>query len=196
MRRSILFGVGALAVIALAIIIFIMMPNAAPNAIDKYVAQAPAFDGPVSSSAVSIATGTPRTTPAAGYSEYRNTTYGFSLFYPSDLSVNVNDDGDGATTVVFQDTKTVRGFQLFIVPYSGTQVTEQRFEEDEPSGVRNDVTTGLINGTPAAAFYSTDPRLGDTYEVWFIHGGYLYEATTLKPLEPWFQSVMQTWKFI
>ena len=62
--------------------------------------------------------------------------------------------------------------------------------------MRNNPTFGLIDGASAASFYSTDVRLGDTYEVWFIHGGYLYEVTTLKPLDAWLQNIMQTWVFI
>ena len=36
----------------------------------------------------------------------------------------------------------------------------------------------------------------DWREVWFIHGGYLYEVTTYKELDTWLGSIMQTWKFI
>ena len=37
---------------------------------------------------------------------------------------------------------------------------------------------------------------GDWREVWFIHGGYLYEVTTYKELDTWLGSIMQTRKFI
>ena len=37
---------------------------------------------------------------------------------------------------------------------------------------------------------------GDTREVWFIHGGYLYEVTTYKELDIWLAGIMRTWKFI
>src|SRR5579872_75735 len=122
---------------------------------------APVFDLATSSTSLFVSSSTPRM-PPAGYTEYCSGAYKFSLFYPKDLSVTVNGEG-GAETLVFQDTATVQGFQIFIVPYSGSQVSEERFKADEPSGVRRDVTYGLVNGASAAAFYSSDPRLGDTY---------------------------------
>jgi hypothetical protein len=155
----------------------------------------PAFDPPAAPQATSSAPVGPRT-PPAGYTEYRDTTYHLSLFYPSELSLKTYDEGGGAATIDFQNVQKGEGFQIFIVPYSGMQVTAERFKEDEPSGVRNNPTYGLIDGASASSFYSTDASLGDTYEVWFIHGGYLYEVTTLKPLDAWLQNIMQTWLFI
>ena len=38
--------------------------------------------------------------------------------------------------------------------------------------------------------------MGDTREVWFIHGGFLYEVVTYKELDDWFAGIMRTWKFI
>jgi hypothetical protein len=53
-----------------------------------------------------------------------------------------------------------------------------------------------VGGATAASFYSTDARLGDTYEVWVLHGGYLYEITTLKSLDTWLNGILATWKFL
>jgi hypothetical protein len=136
----------------------------ASGAASSTSAAAPAFDLPAAPQATSSAPVGPRT-PPAGYLEYRDTTYGFSLFYPEELSAQVYDEGGGAATIDFQNVQKGEGFQIFIVPYSGTTVSAQRFQEDEPSGVRNNPTFGLIDGASAASFYSTDPRLGDTYEV-------------------------------
>ena len=54
----------------------------------------------------------------------------------------------------------------------------------------------MIDGATAASFYSTDTALGETAEIWFIHGGYLFEVTTLKPLAAWLSEIMSTWQFI
>lgn len=67
---------------------------------------------------------------------------------------------------------------------------------DNPSGVRNDLHDVRIAGATGASFYSTDPNLGDTAEVWFVHGGWLYEVTTLKSLDTWLSEIMGTWQFI
>lgn len=187
MRRSIIIGsIAVLIAAAGATYWFFTRPAAVAFSL------APSTAAPAASSTPLA----PPRTPPAGYTEYRDTTYRFSLFYPSELAAKTYDEGGGAATIDFQNVQKAEGFQIFIVPYSGTTVSEQRFEEDEPSGVRNDMKTGTLAGVSAAAFYSNDSRLGETYEVWFIHGGYLFEVTTLKPLDTWLQDIMQSLVFI
>lgn len=127
--------------------------------------------------------------------EYRSAKYHFSLFYPSVLGVKTYDEGGGAMTIVFENAKLVQGFQIFVVPYSQPQVTEQRFKQDEPSGVRTNVQNIQIDGAVGAAFFSKN-ALGDTYEVWFIHGGYLFEVTALRQDEDELNDALRTWQFI
>jgi hypothetical protein len=136
----------------------------------------------------------PRVAPA-GMHEYHNTTYRLSLFYPETLGVKEFDEGEGAATIIFQNPEEGRGFQIFVVPFSGTQITAERFKKDIPSGVRKELKDITIDGATGASFYSTNAMLGDTAEVWFIHGNYLFEVTTLKSLDTWLAGIMQTWKF-
>lgn len=131
----------------------------------------------------------------AGAQEYRSRGYGFSLFYPQELSGVEHDDGGGASTITFQNVEKAQGFQIFIVPYREAQVSEERFRQDVPSGVRQALTDITVDGVAGAAFDSTDTALGATREIWFVHGGYLYEVTTLKPLDSWLSGIIQTWKF-
>ena len=138
----------------------------------------------------------PARVPPAGYLEYRNTQYRFALFYPQDLSVKEYDEGSGAMTISFQDVATAQGFQIFVEPYGLPQVTQAQFKKDEPSGVMQGAKNTAIDGATATSFYSTNPALGDTAEVWFIKGNYLFEVTTLKPLASWLSDIMKTWQFI
>lgn len=128
--------------------------------------------------------------------EYQNASYHFSLLYPQELEVNEHREGDSAITIIFQNVESGEGFQIFILPYSEAQVSEERFKMDIPSGVRTDVANITVDGVTGAAFHSINAILGETREIWFIHGGWLYEVTTLKPLEAWLGNIMQSWKFI
>jgi hypothetical protein len=134
----------------------------------------------------------------AGQVEYYNPYYYFSLLYPAALKVGERNENGGAITVTFEDIepKTVSGFQLFIVPFAGNQITEARFKQDIPSGVRKSIKNIKIAGATGASFYSTDKILGDTAEVWFISQGYLYEATSFKELAPALNDILQTWTFL
>lgn len=127
--------------------------------------------------------------------QYQSSAYHFSLYHSDKQVVNSYDEGGGAQTLTFQDVAGANGFQIYVLPYSDTQVSEERFKMDEPSGVRDNVRNATVGGAGGAAFYSKNTALGDTYEVWFIHGGYLYEVTTLKALEPMLNSILATWRF-
>src|SRR3989338_11613844 len=56
----------------------------------------------------------PSRTSSVRVKEYKNTRYGFSLLYPSDLKVATFDEGSGASTITFQNVEKAEGFQLFI----------------------------------------------------------------------------------
>jgi hypothetical protein len=45
------------------------------------------------------------------------------------------------------------------------------------------------------AFHGFDAAMGQTYEVWFIRGGFRYEISTYKELEPWLNQILATWRF-
>lgn len=131
-----------------------------------------------------------------GWREYRNSAYRFSLLYPAQLTVKEYIEGGNALTITFQDVKKGEGFQVFVTPYTEQQVSEERFQKDLPSGVRVGMTDLIIDGAIGATFYSTNAVLGETREVWFIHEGFLFEATTLKPLETWLDDILLTWQFL
>jgi hypothetical protein len=51
--------------------------------------------------------------------------------------------------------------------------------------MRNDPVHTTVAGVPALAFHGFDAAMGQTYEVWFIHG----------ELEPGLNQVLATWRF-
>ena len=134
----------------------------------------------------------------AGSKEYYSSEYNFSLLYPDALSVKEFSEAGGAMTITFEqdDGKTLSGFQIFIVPFSGAQITEERFKQDNPSGVRKNLKDIMLDGATGASFYSTNATLGDTAEVWFVRGGYLYEVTTFKELDTWLADILSAWRFV
>ena len=135
-------------------------------------------------------------TPPQGWKEYHNDTYQFSLFYPDDLSVADYVGQGGEQTTVFDDPAGNYGFQVFVMPYAGTQITQSRFLLDDPGGVMQDPTDVTVDGVRGTIFFSSNAIMGDTRELWFIRGGYLYEVTTYKPLDTWLADIMKTWQFL
>lgn len=132
---------------------------------------------------------------ATGLKRYHNDVLKFSVDYPEELPVSEQASGS-ALTVSFQRAAGEPGFQIFAVPYTDEQITKERFLYDVPSGVMRDKVDAVVDGAPGVAFYSTNMAMGDTYEIWFLYDGYLYEVTTYKELDTGLQSIMQTWKFL
>lgn len=131
-----------------------------------------------------------------GYTAYRNLEYGFLLYRPQGLSPQTEMYRGHAMRSVFQGGEGEPGFQIYVAPINGTIITDERFLLDAPSGVRRDPRNASIGGIPGVVFYGYDGAVGDTYEVWFIHGGHLYEVSTYKELEEWLNDIMQTWQFV
>jgi hypothetical protein len=136
----------------------------------------------------------PPRTPPAGMKEYRNTRFRFALFYPEAMTVQSYSEGGSAMTFTF--TEAGKAFQVFVVRYREPQVTEERFRMDNPSGVQKDLKNVTIDGVSAAAFYSENAAVGETAEVWFVHGDYLYEVTAPKALAGRLSDIMQSWMFL
>lgn len=186
MRKPTLFFIGVFVVAALGLLFFWYTRSSAPSVAVSF--------GDSQTSPVPAATAPFVRDVPAGYSEYHNTTYHFSVIYPDNLSASEHTSPSGAA-FSFEDDKNIVGFQVYVQPFSGSQISEQQFKQDIPSGVRTDLKDIKIDGAVGAAFYSTDHLLGATREMWFIRNGLLYEVTTFKESDTWLDSIMQTWKF-
>ena len=150
-----------------------------------------------SSTPPALSESTPATPEATqGMRNYQNAAFHFGLLFPDNLVATEYQEQGGALTASFQDSSTNEGFEVYVTPYSGKQITQQRFQLDEPSGVMQQPTNILVNNTPATMFFGHNVLMGDTREVWFIKNGYLYEIATYKDLDTWLGGIMKTWKFI
>jgi hypothetical protein len=133
--------------------------------------------------------------PPTNSVEYHNEKYGFSYWHTPQATITEYDEGGGAMTVVHENFEKVRGMQIFIVPYTESLITEERFKADVPSGVRSNVEDTTLDGVRAVTFNSIDEDLGETREIWIIHNGFLFEITTMKGVGNWFAPIIQSWRF-
>ncbi len=134
--------------------------------------------------------------PPEGYIEYRNAQYGFSFYHTPQSRVTFYDEGGGAATITLENFAKMRGFQVFIVPYTESKISEARFAQDVPSGVRKNIEATTLDGVTAVTFNSEDALLGPTREIWVLRGGYLYEITTFSGVGDWFTPIIQSWRFL
>jgi hypothetical protein len=144
-----------------------------------------------------LATSTPQTTEIKqGTREYKNTAFRFSVDYPDTLSATEYQEQGNALTATFVNSDDTESFEIYVTPYSQSQITSTEFQLDEPSATFNNPTNVVIDGTQATMFYGSNPIMGDTREVWFIKNGFLYEVATYKSLDQWLGTIMQSWQFI
>jgi len=144
-----------------------------------------------------LGTSTPQTTEIGqSLRRYQNNTYHFQLDFPDTLQVIEYKERDNAISVTFMNADNSQSFEIYVTPYGATQIDQTRFKLDEPSGRYLDPQQVVIDGAQATLFTGYNPIMGDTREVWFIHGGYLYEVATYKDLDAWLGGVMQNFKFL
>lgn len=131
-----------------------------------------------------------------GWQEFKSELYGFSILYKEDFAIKQFEEGGGASTFTFENASSTMGFQLFVVPYGEEKISQERFLKDSPLGIRENPRDLKIDTTIGTSFYGKNDTLGDTYEVWFIRNGLLYEISTPRALEVWLSSIMKTWLFL
>jgi len=157
--------------------------------------QSDLLPGSTSHDAASSTSGNVNGSPPTGDLLYSNSPFHFSLYYPSNLQVQTTNQS-GTLTVIFQDSTSGEGFEIYVMPYDSAQITESRFKLDEPSGTFVQPTNVIIDGTPATMFFGYNSLMGETREEWFIKSGLLYEVVTYKALDAWLSEIMRTWRFI
>jgi len=148
---------------------------------------------------------TPSVILGEGYERFTHPVHPFSVEYPINLEVLRYEEENDMETVVFQqgtDTDNTpllekNGFQIFIIPFGDEEfLTRERIVEDVPSVIIEDLQEVIIGSdTHALLFWSEDPDIGRTREVWFTHSGNLYEVTTYAHLDLWLAKILSTWKF-
>ena len=127
---------------------------------------------------------------------YIHPRYKFSFEFPKELGVARYPEGNASETVVFQKPGEKLGFQIFITPYIGETITEERLRADVKGGTIEKPTEVIIgNNQRALVFFSNDPVAGRLREVWFIHDGFIYEVTAYAELDTWLADILKTWRF-
>lgn len=127
---------------------------------------------------------------------YTNEQYGFSFRYPRGLIFQEFDEAGGAKTIVFQKPNDVKkGFQIYITPYEGGNITGDRILYDASGPVSDLQEENLTENLLVATFISEAPIVGKTREIWWLHGGYLFELTTYASLDGWIRDIVKTVEF-
>lgn len=120
--------------------------------------------------------------PTALPQAYRNSTYKFSLILPADYKVtevpSANPPAVNAPVDIIEFGNTLGNVQLTIAPAAdkGSTLTKESILHDYPSMA--DETTEPVTVAPGVTGFAVPAsldHLGQMSELWFEHGGYLYQ---------------------
>ena len=119
-------------------------------------------------------------------------------YYPSeDLQIwaeQSTDDGTGL--VIAESPDGSRGFQITVYPYDESDpLTPEMIRQALPATNMENFFPTSIPPATAWAFYS-ESDIGETFEVWVVYYGQLYQIVTYKDLDDWLQQLMKKWYFL
>ena len=92
-----------------------------------------------------------------GKRQYSKSAFHFSLLYPQNLQLQEYKEQGGGFTVTFQDLVADQEVQVYVTPYSASQISEAQFKLDEPSGIRKNQTDVVVDGARGTMFFSSYP---------------------------------------
>lgn len=124
---------------------------------------------------------------------YTNHKYGFSFGYPKEF--NISEFTEGEADVILAKDETGDGFQIFIKPFDEPgPITKKRILKDIPDiHISNDKEIS-VGGEKALSFTSQYVSL-ETLEIWFVHGGNLYQISSFPDSASKLEKIIKTWAF-
>lgn len=129
--------------------------------------------------------------------KYTHPSFRFSLTVPKETEITSRYEEGGAETILFEvpDTDPVQSFQLYIAPYSESQITEAQVQKDTGGRAQGPFREVIIGGgVRALVFYNENQGLGRLREAWFVTNGHIVEATAYDSLDVWLSHILATFE--
>lgn len=115
----------------------------------------------------------------------------FNIVLPAGYTMTSPDDG-----IYTIEDQTGTGMQISITAFDEPgPITEERIRQDLPDAVIDEPGQAKLDGELSFIFYGFDEDMGDTFEVWAVHGGKLYQIMGAKEQEKEIETILNTWKW-
>ena len=131
---------------------------------------------------------------------YKSKDQTFTAVSPEQLKISevpIEGVAGGKRILAESQTKAGEGFEVIVLPFDEPgPLTRERILQDLPDMViKNEKTVGVGGSISALSFDSTDEGVGTTHEVWFVHGGFIYQARTYQSFGDRMEEILKSWKF-
>jgi hypothetical protein len=141
-------------------------------------------------------TDNPFGTPTVFLGTFSHPDPSFRFRYPTEFDVNILPSGTDKKIILFQNERTGEGFQIYLAPFQeGIVLTPDRIRQNIPDAVLDRFQEIRISGVLTLFFASQDEIFGDTYEVWFVHHGTLFQITAPASSIDLLKQILVTFKF-
>ncbi len=132
--------------------------------------------------------------PVEGQKIYENGKYGFSFGHPKEFSISEFIEGD-TDVILARDAAASSVFQVSVSPFDESgPITKERILKDIPDMRINNDKEISVGGEKALSFTSKDAS-EETFEIWFVHGGNLYQISAFPSFGGELDKILATWKF-
>lgn len=127
---------------------------------------------------------------------YESEIYKFSFDYPDKFIVNDVSTNGVDNKVTFESVEPGQGFQITILPFDEPgPLTEDRIKKDLPGLAILEPVKSVMNGVDVLQFNSVDESVGNTFEVWFVYSGSLYQIQTYRNFNKELLDILNSWIF-
>ena len=123
------------------------------------------------------------------WKEYKTNEFSFRHSEKLKITGTLNE---GNEVIIAEDDKF--GFQIFIMPFDESRpITKERIWQDMPDMEINDSGEAMLDGAKTLVFYGYNEDIGETFEIWAVHKGKLYQIMTGKNAEELLIGILETW---
>ena len=132
------------------------------------------------------------------YTSLKNNYSGdnFSFKYPDGFKALSNMVAEDEGEVVTIENNKGSGFQIFVSVFDEPgPITPEKIQEDLPEAVINDPKNAQLDSSKALVFNGYDDVFGDTFEVWVINKGRLYQIVGPKTATKLITETLETWNW-
>ena len=132
--------------------------------------------------------------PPEGQKIYENGKYGFSFSHQKEFSVSEFTEG-GADVVLVRNGAANGVFKVSVSPFDEPgPITKKRILQDIPKMLISDDKEISVGGKKALSFTNKDTA-GETFEIWFVYNGNLYQISAFPKFGKELDKILTTWKF-
>lgn len=123
---------------------------------------------------------------------FKHSSGEFSFKYSSTYKVSSTSPEEGQEIINTED-ESGKGFQIFIIPFDESgPITKERILEDIPDMEINNLGKATLDKVETLVFNSSNEDIGETFEVWVINKGKLYQIMAQKDQEKSLIQILET----